>query len=206
MSAVTSTPKVIRFKRSTTEQPKLYTVDQYFKREEKSKSKNHFINGEIIKIAGASFNHNKIATNVLVGFANRIKKLREKYHALNSDQKVYIPSKKSFLYPDALVISGQPEYWEDRKDTITNPLIIVEVLSDATEKFDFFQKFYLYQEIPTFQEYIIVSQKQEAIEQWYKSGENTWTKSNVDSKYGVLKIKSIDIEIPLSEVYDDIEF
>lgn len=206
MSAVTTTPKVIRFKRSTSEQPKLFTVEQYFKREEKAKNKSHFINGEIIKMAGGSFNHNKIATNILVGFANRIKKLREKYHALNSDQKVYIPSKNSFLYPDALVISGQPEYWEDRKDTITNPLIIVEVLSDATEKFDFFQKFYLYQEIPSFQEYIIVSQKQVAIEQWYKSGENTWTKSNVDSNDGVLKIKSIPIEIPLSEIYDDVEF
>lgn len=206
MSTVTSTPKVIRFKRSPATQPKLYTVEQYFKREEKSKNKNHFINGEIIKMAGASFNHNQISAQITSAFIVQIKLLSEKYKVSYSDQKVFIPSKKSFLYPDALVISGQPEYWEDRKDTITNPMIIVEVLSDATEKFDFFQKFYLYQEIPSFREFIIVSQKQEAIEQWYKSGENTWTKSNVDSNDGVLKIKSIDIEIPLSEIYDDIEF
>jgi Uma2 family endonuclease len=206
MSAVTSTPKVIRFKRSTTEQPKLFTVEQYFKREEKSKYKSHFINGEIIKMAGGSFNHNQISAQIISSFIVKIKLLSEKYKVSNSDQKVFIPSKNSFLYPDALVISGQPEYWEDRKDTITNPLIIVEVLSDATEKFDFFQKFYLYQEIPSFQEYIIVSQKHIAIEQWYKSGENTWTKSNVDSNDGILKIKSIPIEIPLSEIYDDVEF
>ncbi len=206
MSTVKDTPKVIKFRRSPSKKPKLFTVEQYFAREQKSEYKNHFINGEIIKMAGGSFNHNKIATNILVGFANRIKKLERKYHALNSDQKVYIPSKNSFLYPDALVISGQPEYHEDRKDTITNPLIIVEVLSDATEKFDFFQKFYLYQEIPSFQEYVIVSQKQAAIEQWHKSGKDTWTKSNVSSIEEVLKIKSIAIEIPLLEIYDDVAF
>ncbi|MBK7635273.1 MAG: Uma2 family endonuclease [Saprospiraceae bacterium] len=183
-----------------------HTLEYYLQREEKAKYKSEYYNGKIVKMAGATYNHNKLATNVLVSLSINIKKLQKKFVALNSDQKVYIPSRNSVLYPDALVIADKPEFWQGRKDVITNPLVVVEVLSPSTQTFDVFQKFHLYQELPSFCEYIIVSQTGVAIEQWYRKYLNTWVKSEMNSPDQQLKIYSLSIDIPLSEIYDDVEF
>jgi Uma2 family endonuclease len=183
-----------------------HTLAFYLDREYKAKFKSEFYKGKILKIAGASYSHNKIATNILVSLSNKIKNLTKKFVALNSDQKVYIPSKNSVLYPDALVIAEKPEFWEGRKDIITNPLIIVEVLSPSSQLYDVFDKFHLYQELPTFTEYIIVSQSANSIEQWFRKDLNTWIKSEMNSMDQVLKVNSLSFEIPLSEIYEDVEF
>ena len=183
-----------------------HTLEYYLQREEKAKYKSEYYNGKIVKMAGATYNHNKLATNVLVSLSINIKKLQNKFVALNSDQKVYIPSRNSVLYPDALVIADKPEFWQGRKDVITNPLVVVEVLSPSTQTFDVFQKFHLYQELSSFCEYIIVSQTGVAIEQWYRKDINSWLKSEMNSPDQHLKIHSLAIEIPISEIYDDVEF
>ena len=151
-----------------------HTLEYYLQREEKAKYKSEYYNGKIVKMAGATYNHNKLATNVLVSLSINIKKLQNKFVALNSDQKVYIPSRNSGLY--------------------------------LGNQFYVFQKFHLYQELPSFCEYIIVSQTGVAIEQWYRKDINSWLKSEMNSPDQHLKIHSLAIEIPISEIYDDVEF
>jgi Uma2 family endonuclease len=185
---------------------KEHTLDYYLQREEKAKFKSEFYNGKIIKMAGATYNHNKLATNILVSLSMGVKKLNKKFIALNSDQKVFIPSKNSVFYPDALVIADKPGFWHERKDIITNPLVVVEVLSPSSKPYDVFEKFHLYQELPSFCEYIIISQSEVAIEQWYRKDIDTWVKSEMNVLDQFLKMPSLSIEIPLSEIYDEIEF
>ena len=183
-----------------------HTLEYYLQREEKAKYKSEYYNGKIVKMAGASTNHNQISAQITSSLITRIKLLANKFKVYNSDQKVYIPSRNSVLYPDALVIADRPEFWQGRKDIITNPLVVVEVLSPSTHSLDAFQKFHLYQELPSFKEYIIVSQTGVAIEQWYRKDINTWVKSEMNSPDQQLKIYSLSIDIPLSEIYDDVEF
>lgn len=183
-----------------------HTLEYYLQREEKAKFKSEFYNGKIIKMAGATTNHNQISAQITSSLITRTKRLENKYKVYNSDQKVFIPSKNSVFYPDALVIADKPEFWHQRKDIITNPLVVVEVLSPSSKPYDVFEKFHLYQELPSFCEYIIISQSEIAIEQWYRKDIDTWVKSEMNALEQFLKIPSLNIEIPLSEIYDDIEF
>ena len=193
-----------KYKKRATQ--KSYALDIYFQREDKSTNKNEFYDVKIVKMAGATFIHNKIATNILTEISIRLKGLDKKFTAVNSDQKIWIPQTKSVLYPDALVISGQPEFYKNRKDTITNPLVIVDVLSPRTMSTDLFEKFGLYQNIPSFMEYIIISQSNFGVEKWLKIAENTWKKTEYKDITDVLQIASVGIEFPLSDVYYDIQF
>ena len=185
---------------------KSYALDIYFQREDKSTNKNEFYDGKIVKMAGATFIHNKIATNILTEISIRLKGLDKRFTALNSDQKIWIPQTNSVLYPDALVISGRPEFYKNRKDTITNPLVIVEVLSPRSITTDLFEKFGLYQNIPSFMEYIIIAQSNIAIERWQKIEENTWQKTVYQDISDTLKVASVGIDIPLADIYYDIQF
>ncbi|MBK8627706.1 MAG: Uma2 family endonuclease [Saprospiraceae bacterium] len=185
---------------------KEHTLEYYLQREEKAKFKSEFYNGKIIKMAGATTNHNQISAQITSCLITRTKRLENKYKVYNSDQKVFIPSKNSVFYPDALIIADKPEFWHQRKDIITNPLVVVEVLSPSSKPYDVFEKFHLYQELPSFCEYIIISQSEVAIEQWYRKDIDTWVKSEMNALDQFLKMPSLSIEIPLSEIYDDIEF
>lgn len=193
-----------KYKKRATQ--KSYALDVYFQREDKSTNKNEFYDGKIVKMAGATANHNQIAAQITSAFIVGIKNDKKTFKVYNSDQKIWIPQTKSVLYPDALVISGQPEFYKNRKDTITNPLVIVEVLSPRTMATDLFEKFGLYQNIPSFMEYIIISQSNVGVEKWLKIAENTWQKTEYKDITDVLQIASVGIEFPLSDVYYDIQF
>jgi len=185
---------------------KSYPLDVYLQREEKSKYKSEFYDGKIVKMAGATFIHNKIATNILTEITVRLKGLKNRFTAINSDQKIWIPKLNSVLYPDALVISGQPEYYNNRKDIICNPLVVVDVLSPKSQTYDLFEKFGLYQSLPSFMEYIIVSQSNAEVVKWYKVAENTWQKTEYTAISENVDIQSLGVSIPLSDIYYDIEF
>ncbi|HMU04443.1 MAG TPA: Uma2 family endonuclease, partial [Saprospiraceae bacterium] len=193
-----------KYKKRATQ--KSYALDVYFQREDRSKNKNEFYDGKIVKMAGATANHNQIAAQITSAFIVGIKNDKKTFKVYNSDQKIWIPQTKSVLYPDALVISGQPEFYKNRKDTITNPLVIVEVLSPRTMATDLFEKFGLYQNIPSFMEYIIISQSNVGVEKWVKIAENTWQKKEYKDIADVLQIASVGIDIPLYDVYYDIQF
>ena len=131
-------------------EPHNYTLAEYLLREARVASKHEFYNGLIIKMAGAKFKHNAIASNTLSALNAALKTLEKKYWAINSDQKVYLESENIALYPDALVICEKPEYWNGREDLLTNPLLIVEVASKTTRQYDRGEKFMLYRSLPSF--------------------------------------------------------
>jgi len=132
--------------------------------------------------------------------------LKNRFTAINSDQKIWIPKLNSVLYPDALVISGQPDYYTNRKDIICNPLVVVDVLSPKSQTYDLFEKFGLYQSLPSFMEYIIVSQSNAEVVKWYKVAENTWQKTEYTAISENVDLQSLGVSIPLSDIYYDVEF
>lgn len=185
---------------------KKYTLEEYLQREERSLHKHHFINGDIITMPGAKLRHNLIATNTTYLLKKLTQTLEKKYLVVNSDQKIYIESANTVLYPDALVVCEVPVFWNDREDLIVNPLLIVEVLSKSTRKYDRGNKFTFYKACPTLKEYVVIDQFEPLLESWYRVGDTTWDNTLQTDLSQSLVLRSLGIELPLKEVYDKIDF
>lgn len=185
---------------------KIYTLQEYLARETQSPHKNEFFNGQISPMPVSKANHNEIAMNIGYSLKLAVKPLPTKYRFFNSDQKIYIEAENIAVYPDVLVICEQPQFWNKREDLIVNPLLIVEVLSRSTRKYDKGDKFMLYQLLPSFKEYVLIEQNKPCIESWYQQNDNTWNKliaNGLDSK---IELRSLGVSIALEDIYENIAF
>ena len=110
--------------------PRLFTLEEYLEREKRTKYKHEYYDGKIVRMAYSIAPHNEIAINISTAIKIAIKGLPKKYRVFNSDQKIYFPELNHGAYADVLVVCEQPEFWQDNDLLITNPLLIVEVLSE----------------------------------------------------------------------------
>lgn len=185
---------------------KNYTIEEYLAMEDASVEKHEFYNGKIIKMAGAKPNHNIIAANIIAELIFGIQNKPKEYFVLTSDSKIYNPRFNSFLYPDAVVICEEVELYPGSSTVITNPLLIVEVLSPSTEEHDRTGKFYDYKLIPTFKEYVLVWQTIPSVTTSYKIGDRTWQDTDADGIDATIYLQSIDCSIELKKIYRGIKF
>jgi len=183
-----------------------YSLEQYLEKELQAVQKHEYFNGKIILMSGGTYNHNKIATNVISLIDQLIDLQSLNFNVLNSDQKIYIEQENIAVYPDALVILDEPQYWKNRKDLITNPMVIVEVLSKSTLRYDRGEKFILYQNLESFKEYVLIDQNQAHAEIWYRIAMNTWQKTIVSGLDQMVNIRSMGIDLNLKDVYKKIDF
>lgn len=181
---------------------KKYTPEEYLALEDKAEYRSEYDNGEIVTMAGGSINHARIISNVDRLFGSRLKNVCE---SLTTDVKVRVESYRKFYYPDVLVICGQPEFHQERNDTITNPVLIVEVLSDSAEARDRGEKFAAYQELESLQEYILVSQDKAKVEQFTRQNDGSWKYRTTIGLKSNVKFTSIEIELMLDEIYQRVE-
>lgn len=187
--------------------PKRYTLEAYLDREAKAVHKSSYHNGNIIKMAGAKARHNELVMNIGSAIKVASKALQNVYRIYNSDQKIYIAPEDAVVYPDAVVISIAPEFWNGREDLITNPLLIIEVLSKSTEKHDKGSKFMLYQHLPSFKEYVLVSQDTLRVEVWSQIEENHWQRTvSADLAENIVLHSMENIKIALADIYEHIIF
>ena len=186
------------------EPPKRYSVEEYLAIEAESESRNEYRDGEIVPMAGGLPNHNRVTLNVasVLNFAFKGKPCE----VFSVDQRLSIPKKRIYTYPDVMVIQGQLELQSGRKDTVMNPLLIVEVLSKSTADYDRQEKFRAYRSIPSFQEYVLIDQYSQHIEQYVKVGAKKWNLQEYDETDTVLKLVTIDLEIAIADIYDKVEF
>ena len=184
--------------------PKRYSVEEYLAIEVESESRNEYRDGEIVPMAGGLPNHNRVTLNVasVLNFA-----FKGKLHEVFAmDQRLLIPKKRIYTYPDVMVIQGQLELQPGRKDTVMNPLLIVEVLSKSTDDYDRQEKFRAYRSIPSFQEYMLIDQYSQHVEQYVKVGAKKWNLQEYDETDTVVKLVTIDLEIAIADIYDKVEF
>ncbi|PSB01002.1 Uma2 family endonuclease [Merismopedia glauca] len=184
-------------------QQEYYTPEEYLKLEEAADYKSEYIEGQIITMAGGSTNHNRIAGNcyAIVNFALR----QQNYEAFIGDVRLWIPKKRIFTYPDVMVIAGEPEYFNDRTDTILNPQIIVEVLSPSTQGYDCEAKFEAYRTIESFQEYLLVDQTRIHVEHFSKTGKKQWMLREYDAEDTAIALASLNLSISLSDLYSRVK-
>lgn len=185
---------------------KKYTLAEYLTREVRSLHKHEFYNGKIVRMAGAKARHNQIAANVTGALKYALRPLPRKFIVYNSDQKVYIESENVGVYPDALVICEEPQFWQGREDLIINPLLIVEILSRSTASFDKSGKFLLYEQLPSFQEYVLVEQNYPRVESWFRQTSTSWVKTVQLETDAAIQLRSIGVSLPLAEIYEHVAF
>ncbi len=122
-----------------------YTVEEYLELEEAAEYKSEYIDGQIIPVAGGTTNHNQLALNLSTELNFAFK--RQNYRVYMGNVRLWIPTKRIYTYPDVMVVVGEPEYFNNRTDTITNPVAIAEVLSESTKSHDRVTKFEDYRTI-----------------------------------------------------------
>ncbi len=187
----------------TTEQ-RYFTEEQYLALEETAEDKSEYLDGKIIPMTGVSTNHNQIAGNLYIALTLALKK--QNYRIFIGDVRLWVPKVRLYTYPDIMVILGKPEYHNNRTDMITNPQVIVEVLSKSTKNYDLGDKFIFYKTIPTLREYILIDQTKIKVEQYSKTENKRWLYCEYDEEDTALVFNSFQLEVPLSAIYKKVNF
>ena len=182
---------------------KKYTPEEYLALEEKAEFRSEYDDGEIVAMSGGSFNHARIIGNINRAFGV---KLNSACESVTTDVKVQVENYRKFYYPDVLVICGRPAFYEKRNDTVVNPILIVEVLSDSTEAKDRGEKMLAYRTLESLQEYVLVSQNRPIVEQYTKTTDGNWIHKATIGVRSVVRFESIEVELSLEEIYQRVEF
>ncbi len=181
-----------------------YSAAEYLELETKAEYRSEYHNGQIIPMAGGKPNHNQLAINLTSVINYKFRK--QPYRVFMSDLRLWIPNCRLYTYPDVMVVNTPLVFAENRQDTIINPLMIAEILSDSTEKYDRGDKFRMYRTIPSFQEYLLISQTAMQVEKFTKNDSNQWLLSEYAGKDANLAFNSFELEISLEELYNNVEF
>ena len=181
-----------------------YTPEEYLELEEKALYKSEYRNGEIIPMTGGTTNHNQIALNFASSLLYAIR--GKKYRVFIGDVRLWIPEYREYTYPDVIVTDGKPIYAGKNNTTVTNPLLIVEVLSKSTKNYDQGDKFTFYRSIPQFKEYVLVEQNQYQVMHYSKTNEGEWIFREYKSEDDIVKLQHLDFEISLVDIYQDVNF
>ncbi len=170
--------------------------------ERASDQKHEYRDGEIVAMSGARRAHNKISTNVSGLIWQNLKGKDCESYA--SEMRVWVPKSKLYTYPDIVVVCGTPEFVDDEFDTLLNPVLIVEILSESTESYDRGEKFKNYRSIASLREYVLISQTSFSIEKYARHGDGFWMLSEASGLDSGITLESIDCRISLSDAYDKV--
>lgn len=185
--------------------PKSYftTPEAYLAHERTVSTKSEYFDGQVIAMAGVSFNHSYIVGNLGGELRTRLRGSDCRSHT--SDMRVSVPG-SHYFYPDVVVFCGTPQITPDYLDNLANPVLIVEVLSPSTTDYDRSARLVEYRRIPTLREYILVSQTEPLIERYTRQGEDIWVITLIRGLDAVLEMTSINVSISLREIYLYVDF
>jgi Uma2 family endonuclease len=186
--------------------PRLYTLAEYLRKEERSQELHEYYNGIITKLPMATTPHNIIATNVAFELELAFRASSKDYYVMSSQQLVYLPELNYGLYPDVLVVCEKPKHFDNNEILLLNPILIVEVLSRSTRKYDRTTKFDEYKTIESFKEYVLIDQKKCHIETRFQEEPQLWREHTYAEMTDKILLKSIDCSIDMSMIYRKIEF
>ena len=185
-------------------QPKTtYTAEEYLAIDRLSDFKNEYFNGEVFAMTGASRKHNLITANVTSSLNPQLKGRQCEVYA--SDMRVKVRSTGLYTYPDVVVVCGSPAFEDKEIDTLTNPTLIIEVLSKSTEGYDRGDKFGHYRKLDSLSEYILISQDKHHIEHYVRQPDNQWLLSETDDLQITIELPAINCRLALADIYDKVE-
>jgi Uma2 family endonuclease len=177
---------------------KTRTPEEYLAWERSQQEKHEFHSGEVFDMAGATFEHNQVVANIIAELRAALRKMPCRICA--SDLRIKVPATGLYTYPDASVVCGRPEFEDDKLDTLLNPLILVEVLSESTEDYDRGTKFTNYRTITSFRDYVLISTDKVLVEYYTRREDDSWILR--DFRAGErFKLESVGGELAVDELY-----
>ncbi|MBN1430691.1 MAG: Uma2 family endonuclease [Anaerolineae bacterium] len=185
-------------------QPEPYISEEaYLESERSSTIKHEYFRGRMYAMTGAKESHNLIAANTLASLHSQLR--QKPCRVYSSDMRIKVLRTGLNTHPDVVVICGQPQFTDDVHDTIVNPIVIVEVLSASTERYDRGMKFQNYRTIDTLQDYVLISQDHHHVEHYTRQESGLWLLQEVDGLEEEIHIQSIECTLPLKDVYEKVE-
>jgi Uma2 family endonuclease len=179
-----------------------YSVDEFLRAEDAAEARSEYVDGQIFAMAGGTDSHIQISFNLTKILAE---KLRDKCRAYQSEMKVRVEQTNAFYYPDVTLVCGEQRFFQGRRDVVENPILLVEVLSDSTKEYDKNDKFFAYQNIESFKEYLLVSQDKHVIQQYIRQPDGNWKIKATFGMDSTVYLESVDVAIPMRDVYDLVE-
>ena len=182
-----------------------YTLEEYFELELASEERYEYFNGEVFCMSGVSPNHAQIESNLITALNNELRKRGCRVFPANI--RIKVPAAPPYRYPDLAVVCEKPIYEEiGGIEALTNPVLLVEVLSPSAEAYDRGDKFTYYKSIPSFREYLLVAQHRPHITHYVKQSDDKWDYAETNDLTAGLYLPSVDCTLTLGEVYSDVEF
>lgn len=180
------------------------TPDEYLAVERLSETRSEYLDGVVCPMTGGSLTHIQITGNLVIELGTQLRS--RPCRVLAIDLKVRMPDSRKFFYPDVTVVCDKPQFHDERRDIILNPVLIIEVLSPSTEAFDRGAKFQAYQTIESLKEYVLVAQDSPTIEQFVRQADGKWTYTAVTGLESSIVLPSVECTLNLSAVYDKVDF
>jgi Uma2 family endonuclease len=180
------------------------TSTEYLAIERAAETRSEFFDGEMFAMAGTTKNHARIVMNL--GGELRTMLKGKTCEPFATDLRIKVQANGLYTYPDLLVVCGEQFYEDDHLDTLLNPTLLIEILSESTERYDRVKKFDLYRALPSLKEYVLVSQSEPRIEQFLRQPNDEWNLRITTDLTAFASFSSIACEISLTEIYDRVEF
>ncbi len=182
----------------------LFTPEEYLELECQAEYKSQYVAGEIFAMAGTQLVHNKVAGNIFGALHGRFR--GRSCEAYISDVRLRVQAGGMYTYPDVMALCGSPELEDSgNPPSLLNPQVIFEVLSPSTEPFDRGDKFARYRKLESLTDYVPVSVEKMRVEQHTRQASGVWTYEEYEQPSNVLRLASVDCEVPLEEIYDKVK-
>ncbi len=185
-------------------EPSVVTETEYLEFECASELKYEYVDGDIVAMTGASWNHNVICVNTSTSLNNQL--VDKPCMITANDLRLKIATARSYRYPDVMVVCGEPSFVDERVDIIDNPIVVVEVLSDSTALVDRNEKLHEYLQLASLQEYVIVSQYVPKIERYLRQDSGDWLYTQVTDMNSSVNLPSINCKLTLADMYRKVSF
>lgn len=188
-----------------TAQPKTHvTAQEYFLQDQQSAEKLEYYAGIVVAQAGATARHNLIVSNLIGHLYAHVR--RQGCHIFPGDMRVQAADQRVYTYPDITIVCGTPQYSDPSEMTLINPMVIIEILSPATESRDRTEKLVYYRSIESLQEYILIAQHTPYVQRYTRQTPHFWYVHLTDDLAAQVELAAIGCSLPMQAIYDGIAF
>jgi Uma2 family endonuclease len=182
-------------------QPKTFlTPEQYLQIEREAEYKSEYYQGEMFAMAGAGWVHNLLVANLIAGLHPQLRS--RPCRVCPSDMRVRVRATGLYTYPDVVVVCGEPQFLDERRDTLLNPSLLIEVLSPSTEAFDRGQKFEHYRSIESLGEYLLVASDRVHVDLYTRQPDGRWLLTSAGRLEDSLDLESVGCRLALADLYE----
>lgn len=195
---------IIEGKRMTVQPQPYISEEAYLAFERASPTKHEYYDGRIYAMTGAKEPHNLIAGNLVAALHPQLR--QKPCRVYPSDMRVKVMQTGLNTYPDVVIVCGHPQFTDTVRDTIRNPIVIIEILSASTERYDRGMKFQHYRTIDTLREYILVAQDHYRVEHFARQDGGLWVLQEATDVSPTITIQSIECTLTLEDIYEKVDF